>query len=47
MAVDELDRAMTLGWKQLASHTPWGDTFGMLTDRHGVSWLVNISGATS
>ncbi|PZF10468.1 VOC family protein [Curtobacterium sp. MCLR17_034] len=26
---------------------PWGDTFGMLTDRHGVSWLVNISGATS
>jgi hypothetical protein len=26
-AVDELDRAMTLGWKQLADHTPWGDTF--------------------
>jgi hypothetical protein len=26
-AVDELDRAMTLGWKQLAAHTPWGDTF--------------------
>ena len=24
---------------------PWGDTFGMLTDRHGVTWLVNISGA--
>ncbi len=21
----------------------WGDTFGMLTDRFGVSWLVNIS----
>ena len=22
---------------------PWGDTFGMLTDRFGVRWLVNIS----
>ena len=26
-AVDELDRAMTLGWRQLSVHTPWGDTF--------------------
>ena len=25
---------------------PWGDSFGMLTDRFGVSWLVNIAGAT-
>ena len=23
---------------------PWGDTFGMLTDRFGVGWLVNIAG---
>jgi len=23
---------------------PWGDAFGMLTDRYGVFWLVNISG---
>jgi PhnB protein len=23
---------------------PWGDTFGMLVDRYGVSWLVNIAG---
>jgi len=23
---------------------PWGDTFGMLTDKFGVAWLVNISG---
>ena len=23
---------------------PWGDSFGMLTDRFGVDWLVNISG---
>ena len=22
----------------------WGDTFGMLTDRFGVGWVVNISG---
>ena len=24
---------------------PWGDTFGMLVDRFGVSWLVNIAGS--
>ena len=24
---------------------PWGDYFGQLTDRFGVSWLVNITGA--
>jgi PhnB protein len=24
---------------------PWGDSFGMLIDRFGVPWLVNISGA--
>lgn len=23
---------------------PWGDSFGMLVDRFGVSWLVNIGG---
>ena len=23
---------------------PWGDSFGMLTDRFGIDWLVNISG---
>jgi PhnB protein len=23
---------------------PWGDTFGMCTDRFGVAWMVNISG---
>lgn len=22
---------------------PWGDTFGMLTDKFGVQWLVNIA----
>ena len=24
---------------------PWGDYFGQLTDRFGVSWMVNIAGA--
>jgi PhnB protein len=23
---------------------PWGDSFGMLDDRFGISWLVNIAG---
>lgn len=22
---------------------PWGDTFGMLNDKFGISWMVNIS----
>jgi PhnB protein len=24
----------------------WGDTFGMLNDKFGISWIVNISGST-
>lgn len=24
---------------------PWGDTFGMVVDQFGVSWMVNIIGA--
>lgn len=24
---------------------PWGDSFGMLIDKFGITWLVNISGA--
>lgn len=31
-----------------ASHplvqAPWGDTFGMLTDKFGINWMVNIAG---
>ena len=23
---------------------PWGDSFGMCTDKFGVSWMVNIAG---
>ena len=26
-------------------HAPWGDEFGMLVDRYGISWLVNIAGS--
>ncbi len=26
-ANEELDRAMTLGWRELATLTPWGDTY--------------------
>jgi PhnB protein len=25
---------------------PWGDVFGMVVDRFGISWLVNISKTT-
>jgi PhnB protein len=25
----------------------WGDTFGMVADRFGITWLVNITGAKS
>src|SRR5450830_886730 len=27
------------------STAPWGDSFGMFTDKSGVSWLVNIAGS--
>jgi len=26
---------------------PWGDTFGMLTDKFGVAWLVNVNQGTA
>jgi PhnB protein len=26
---------------------PWGDAFGMCTDKFGVAWLVNIAGANA
>jgi PhnB protein len=50
------DEALTRYWNGLAdgatiieplTKAPWGDTFGMLTDRFRVTWLVNISGSTS
>jgi PhnB protein len=32
---------------QPLTQAPWGDTFGMCTDRFGIQWLVNISAAPS
>ena len=26
------------------AQAPWGDTFGMLTDRFGVAWMVSLAG---
>lgn len=26
---------------------PWGDKFGMLTDRFGIQWMVNVNAQTS
>ena len=26
---------------------PWGDSFGMLTDKFGITWLVNISASAA
>ena len=26
-AIEEIDRACTLGWRALSRHTPWGDTY--------------------
>lgn len=26
---------------------PWGDRFGMLTDRFGIDWMVNIAGRSA
>jgi PhnB protein len=50
------EAALTGYWQKLSEgaeigqpleKAPWGDSFGMLHDKFGVSWLVNISGATS
>jgi PhnB protein len=30
--------------QQPLAKAPWGDTFGMLTDKFGVEWMVNIAG---
>ncbi len=29
---------------QPLQQAPWGDSFGMLTDKFGVEWMVNIAG---
>lgn len=40
---DGLADGGTIGQPLVAA--PWGDTFGMLTDKFGVNWMVNITGA--
>lgn len=40
---DGLAEGATIGMP--LEKAPWGDTFGMLTDRYGVSWMVNIAGS--
>ena len=30
---------------QALARAPWGDSFGMLNDKYGVAWLVNITAA--
>ncbi len=33
--------------EQPLTKAPWGDTFGMCTDKFGTFWMVNIAGAKS
>src|SRR5450759_3029437 len=40
---DKLSDGATIG--EPLKTAPWGDAFGMLTDRFGVSWMVNIAAA--
>ena len=40
---DKLADGATIGEPLVTA--PWGDTFGMLTDRFGVKWMINIAGA--
>ncbi len=53
-AEDEAE--MTGWWERLCDggtvtvpleKAPWGDLFGMCTDRYGTAWMVNIAGAGS
>lgn len=51
---DAADDATLRGWWERLSDgakileplttAPWGDAFGMLVDKHGTTWLVNIAG---
>ena len=52
---DQEDGEQMRGWfaglaeggevRQPLEPAPWGDEFGMLTDRFGIAWMVNITGA--
>lgn len=39
---DKLAAGATI--EQPLEQAPWGDAFGMLTDKFGVGWMVNITG---
>lgn len=39
---DKLSVGATI--REPLAKAPWGDTFGMLTDKFGVEWMVNIAG---
>jgi len=39
---DKLSEGATI--EEPLTTAPWGDSFGTLVDRYGVSWLVNITG---
>lgn len=38
---NKLSEGATIGMP--LEKAPWGDTFGLLTDKFGVDWMVNIS----
>jgi PhnB protein len=33
--------------KMPLAQAPWGDSFGMVRDRFGINWMVNIAGKKS
>lgn len=39
---EKLSEGGTIG--QPLEKAPWGDTFGMVTDKYGIFWMVNIIG---
>ena len=42
---DKLSEGAAIG--QPLAQAPWGDWFGMLSDKFGIDWMVNIAGAPS
>jgi len=42
---DKLSEGATI--REPLVEAPWGDTFGMLADKFGIEWMVNISGQKS
>jgi PhnB protein len=42
---DRLSQGATIAMPLSAA--PWGDTFGMLDDKFGIRWMVNITGKRS